>query len=172
MSGEPMATTPLDAAERDAATATVYESCLALNANRWDDFLSLCDPQTFCYRITNYSPEIKREQCWMDQDFAKLTKLFQLLPRHNSDRAHLARHATVYRVARGADCTVDATTAVAVYRTEWDAGDSHLLSGATSLYVVGRYVDRLRVQGGVALLLRRTMELDTRQVGIGSHHIL
>ena len=157
---------------RDAAIATVYETCMALNAGRWDDFLRLCDPADFRYRITNFSPEIKREQCWMDQGFENLTKLFQLLPKHNSDRAQLTRHATVYRIAAAPQGFIEVITQVAIYRTEWDAGDSHLQSGATSLYVVGKYVDRMRLAGGEALLACRTMELDTRQVGIGSHFIL
>lgn len=162
----------VDAGARAAATAVVYESCLALNESRWQEFLALCDPEVFRYRITNYSPEIRRVQCWMDQSVQNLAKLFQLLPKHNSDRAQLTRHATVYRVASAADGLLEASTQLAVYRTEWDAGDSHIESGATSLFVIGRYVDRLRLREADALLVQRTVELDTRQVGIGSHFML
>jgi len=31
----------------------VYKSCLLLNAERWNDFLGLCDPDAFRYRIEN-----------------------------------------------------------------------------------------------------------------------
>ena len=156
----------------DAAVDLVYDTCMALNDNQWDVFLSLCDPQSFRYRIKNYCPEIRKEQTWMDQDYQQLTHLFDLLPKHNSDRPKLTRHATVYRKRPGNDGELTVTSHLTVYRTEWDGGDSHLHSGATSLYVVGRYVDTIRIADNGFRLTGRVVDLDTRQVGIGSHFIL
>lgn len=156
----------------EAAVDLVYESCLALDSNQWDAFQALCDPQRFRYRIKNFCPEIRKEQTWMDQNHEQLRHLFELLPKHNSDRPKLTRHATVYRKRETGEDEWTLTSHLTVYRTEWDGGDSHLHSGITSLYVVGRYVDTVRFTGDGPRLTGRVVDLDTRQVGIGMHYIL
>jgi methanesulfonate monooxygenase subunit beta len=151
----------------------VFESCLHLNAGEWTSFLGLCDERSFSYSIVNFSPEIKKAQCWMKQDHAGLSKLLALLPKHNSDRAHLTRHVTPYAVRPLDELDeFESISHMTVYRTEWDAEDSHLQSGATTLYVIGKYIDRVRFEADRPLLRSRVVDLDTRQVGIGSHHIL
>jgi 3-phenylpropionate/cinnamic acid dioxygenase small subunit len=149
----------------------IYAGCMALNAENWKAFLETCDPKGFRYRITNYSPEIRREQCWMDRDFKGLKGILDLLPRHNSDHSPLTRHATVYRTALDEGSgEIHATTQVAIYRTQLDGMNSHFESGRTSLFAIGRYDDRLRVStDGRPRLAARTVVLDTRQVDIGSH---
>ena len=157
---------------RQQISALIYESCMALNAEHWHAFLALCDTESFRYRITNYSPEIRREQCWMDRDFAGLKSLIELLPKHNSDHSPLTRHGTVYRIGRDpASGDVLATTQVAIYRTQLDGCNSHFESGQTHLFAIGRYEDRIRParQGNAARLLSRNVVLDTRQIDIGSH---
>jgi len=156
---------------RQLVEEVVYESCLALNAEDWGTFLGLCDKETFRYRIVNYSPEIRREQCWMERDWKGLKSLLDLLPRHNSDHSPLTRHATVYRVkVDGTVGEADATTLLTIYRTELDGGNSHFDSGQTSLFAVGKYEDRIRLsKEDGPRLMRRTVRLDTRQIGIGSH---
>ena len=159
-----------DAAIQHRVDELVYESCLALNAEDWGTFLGWCEPERFRYRIVNFSPEIRREQCWMDRDWKGLKSLLDLLPKHNSDHSPLTRHATVYRVRVDADAgEAAATTMVAIYRTQLDGVNSHFESGQTALFAVGRYEDRIRIQGDQPRLLERTVRLDTRQVDIGSH---
>jgi len=162
--------TPLDPRTRQLVEEVVYESCLALNAEDWNAFLALCDRDAFRYRIVNYSPEIRREQCWMDRDWKGLKTLLDLLPRHNSDHSPLTRHATVYKTSVDPACgALDVVTQVAIYRTELDGGNSHFDSGRTTLFAVGKYEDRMRIEESGSRLLRRTVRLDTRQIGIGSH---
>ncbi|TXF09810.1 methanesulfonate monooxygenase [Pelomicrobium methylotrophicum] len=151
----------------------VYESCLRLNAEDWKGYLDLCDPDSFRYRIVNYSPEIRREQCWMDRDFKGLKALFDLLPKHNSDHSPLTRHATVYKVTFDESAgEASAITLLSIYRTQLDGVNSHFESGQTSLFAVGKYEDRIRLGNGTgpARLLGRTVRLDTRQLDIGSHY--
>ena len=151
----------------------IYESCLALNAEKWNDFLALCDETGFVYSIVNYSPEIRREQCWMERDYKGLKSMLDLLSRHNSDRSQLTRHATVYKVdfdAQGERAS--AVTLVSIYRTQLDGINSHMESGATSLFAVGRYLDEIDLRSGAPRLLARVVRLDTRQVDIGSHYPL
>ena len=110
----------------------------------------------------------------MRQDFDGITHLLALLPKHNSDHAQLTRHITPYQVRRITDepNTFEAISQLVIYRTEWDSDNSHLKSGATSLYVVGKYIDKIKVVADGFLLSSRVVDLDTRQVGTGSHMLL
>lgn len=166
-------TVAIDMERSQQVQGLVYESCLLLNEENWAGFLALCDPAKFRYRIVNFSPEIRREQCWMDRDYPGLKGVLDLLPRHNSDHSTLTRHATVYRVSPGTDeGEVAAISLFSLYRTQLDGVNSHFESGATSLFAVGRYEDRILVgaNGDPARLLSRTVRLDTRQIDIGSHY--
>jgi methanesulfonate monooxygenase subunit beta len=159
-----------DLETRQQVVELVYDGCIALNAEDWPGFLAACEPQGFRYRITNYSPEIRRTQCWMDRDFKGLKSIVDLLPKHNSDHSPMTRHATVYKVlVDPASGEVHARTQLAIYRTELDGSNSHFDSGRTQLWAIGRYEDRIRVGSGGARLLERNVVLDTRQIEIGSH---
>ena len=50
----------LDLMIKQTIEVCIYESCLALNSEDWEKFLSFCAKDKFNYRITNYSPEIKK----------------------------------------------------------------------------------------------------------------
>lgn len=150
----------------------VCESALHLNAGDYGRFLQMCDQKHFEYSIINFSPEIKKVQCWMKQNYSGLAKVLDLLPKHNSDHARLTRHVIPYRVTAKGNGAFEVVSQTAVYRTEWDAENSHLQSGATRLYVIGKYVDCVTLTDSGAQLTSRVVDLDTRQVGIGSHHIL
>lgn len=148
----------------------VYKSCLFMNDESWKDYLALCDSQSFRYRVTNYSPEIRREQVWADRDFKAMKASFDLLPRHNSDRSRLTRQVSVYTVDYD-DAAREASvvSALTIYRTQLDGVNSYVESGQTSLYAVGLYRDRIRLEDGAAKLVERTVQLDTRQLDVGSH---
>lgn len=152
--------------------ALVHETCLALNDENWGGFLDLCDPETFRYEIVNYSPEIRRHQIWMDRGYAELKRLLELLPRHNSDHSQLARHVTVYKIKNTEeDDSYAAVSLLTVYRTQLDGVNSPIESGLTSLYAVGKYIDRVAVDARGVRLQKRTVCLDTRQLDIGSHYL-
>lgn len=148
----------------------VYRSCDTLNDEAWSGFLELCDPEAFRYRVLTYSPEMRREQCWADRDFKTMKSSFDLLHRHNSDHSKLTRQAVVQQM------TYDETTqevtvrsSLAIYRTQVDGTMSYLESGQSALYAIGTYDDRIRIDADVPVLLERTVNLDTRQLDIGSH---
>ncbi len=149
----------------------IYESCLLLNEERWDDFLDLCDSETFRYVIGNYSPEIGKEQFWLDIDFAGMKHMFEMLPKHNTDHAQLTRQSTVYRLEYAPENEViTATTGFTIYRTHEDGGYAHLDGGSTCLYVVGQYIDRVALRPDGDKLTQRTVWTNTRQLDIGSHY--
>ena len=148
----------------------VYKSCLFMNDEAWKDYLSLCDPESFRYRVVNYSPEIRREQCWADRDFRSMKASFDLMPRHNSDRSKLTRHASIYTVdVDDEKREAKVVSALTVYRTQLDGTTSYIESGQTSLYVVGLYKDRISLKDDGPKLVERVVELDTRQLDVGTH---
>ncbi|HVL09307.1 MAG TPA: methanesulfonate monooxygenase [Burkholderiaceae bacterium] len=148
----------------------VYRSCDTLNNEIWKEFLDLCEAETFRYRILTYSPEIRREQCWADRDFNTMKSSFDLLHRHNSDHSKLTRQAVVQHVAYNeAAREVAVRSSLAIYRTQMDGTMSYLESGQSALYAIGTYVDRIRIENDTPLLLERVVNLDTRQLDVGSH---
>ena len=147
--------------QRYAIEELVYRSCLALDAQDYKTFLGLCDVD-FRYAITTYSPELRREQVWLDHDRAGMQTLFTNLPRHNSDHSPITRHATVYTVEIGNDSEADVVSALQVFRTQLDGG-------ATELFAVGRFHDTVKLDGAQPKLARRVVKLDTRQLGYGYH---
>jgi methanesulfonate monooxygenase small subunit len=149
-------------AARGAVEETIYRSALLLDERDFEGFLALCAPD-FRYTIEAYSPEIRRPMVWLDHDRGEMQLLFRNLPRHNSDHTPLTRHLTVYTVAvdeAGTEAT--AVSALQVFRTALDGG-------ATTLFAVGKIHDRLVIDQGEARLRQRTIKLDTRLLGIGSH---
>lgn len=149
-------------AARTMVAELVYRSCMALDARDFPAFLNLCDPQ-FHYRIGAFSPEIRREMTWLEHDMAGMQLLFKNLPKHNSDKALLSRHATVYTSEFSEDGKeANVVSGLQVYRTTLDGG-------ATELFAVGKMHDRIAISSEAATLLARHIKLDTRMFGIGFH---
>ncbi len=152
-------------AARATVEETIYRSALLLDAHDFEGYLSLCAPE-FRYSIEAYSPEIRRQMVWIDHAKPELELLFRTLPRHNSDHAPLSRHVTVYSVRLDEpNARAEAVSALQVFRTALDGGQ-------TALFAVGKIYDAVKLSqdGGLdGRLLRRTIKLDTRLLGIGSH---
>ena len=149
-------------ASRSDIEELVYRTCLLLDEQDFEGYLALCTAD-FRYGIRAYSPEIRRDMVWMDLDKPGLTTLFRNLPKHNSDRAPLSRHATVYTVATdAASGQASVVTALQVFRTDLDGG-------ATELFAVGKIHDTITLAEDRPLLRARAIRLDTRRLGIGTH---
>jgi methanesulfonate monooxygenase subunit beta len=153
-----------------AAQNVIYDANLLLNESEYGDWLTLCDAD-FTYRITAYSPEIRKLMAWLDHDRAGILNLVELLPRHQSDHSRITRHTTVYRIDTEepsaaadakADTIVHAVSSVAIYRTLLDGG-------TTTLFAIGNYHDRIRIYASAARFAARELRLETRQLGIGTH---
>jgi methanesulfonate monooxygenase small subunit len=146
--------------QRQQIEELVYRSCLALDDRDFKAFLDLCD-EGFRYKVTAYSPEIRKDMVWLDHDKRGMETLFTNLPRHNSDHSPLTRHATVYTVkVQGQEAEV--VSALQVFRTALDGG-------ATELYSVARLIDKVKLDGGTPKLASRVVRMETRQLGFGSH---
>lgn len=155
---------------KEQAQDIIYKSCLLMNEEAWDDFMGLCDPSAFRYRVVNYSPEMRREQTWADRDFKSMQSSFKFMPKHNSDHARLTRQATLYTIDYdSAKHEVKTVSGLSIFKTQLDGTNSHRESGMTSIYLVGTYEDVIRLGDAEAKLLSRVVRLDTRQLDIGSH---
>ena len=135
---------------------------------RFGGFLERSSPD-LRYRLVAYSPDLRREMTWLEHDRAGLAALVELLPRHHVDGAVWLRQAVLQTAHVEAPDRVRAVSALALYRTAVDVGDAHLDGGSSSLFAVGRYHDLYRQEDGRWRLLERTVRLDTRQLGVGSH---
>ena len=146
---------------RTKVAELVYRTCMKLDAVDLNGFLALCDAK-FHYLITAFSPEIKKEMTWLEHDLAGMQLLFKNLPKHNSDRSLLSRHATVYTIEFTDENNADVVSGLQVYRTT-------LNGGATELFAVGKIYDKVVLSEDGARLLERHIKLDTRMLGIGFH---
>ncbi len=147
---------------RTAISELVCETCMALDAKKFNDYLALCDP-AFHYAITAYSPEIRKEMVWLEHDKAGMQLLFNNLPKHNSDQSPLTRHVSIYTVKIDAEGTqAQVVSALQVFRTSLDGG-------ATELFAVGKLIDQVSLLDGAPKLLDRNVRLDTRMLGFGYH---
>lgn len=148
--------------DRTAVEELVYQSCLLLDDKNYKGYLDLCSEQ-FRYTITAHSPEIRKDMIWLDHDKAGMQTLLTQLPRHNSDRSPLTRHANVYTV--GFDQPQKEARVISVlqvFKTDLDGG-------ATALFAVGKYLDTVVFDGDKPRLAKRVVKLDTRMLGIGYH---
>jgi methanesulfonate monooxygenase small subunit len=147
---------------RHSIEELIYRSCMLLDVKDFAGFLELCDP-AFRYRITAYSPEIRKDMTWLEHDKAGMKLLFDNLPKHNSDKSPLTRHATVYTVGESAGAaTTQVVSALQVFKTTIDGG-------ATELFGIGKLYDTVKVDGERPVLLDRNVRLDTRMIGFGYH---
>jgi methanesulfonate monooxygenase small subunit len=153
----------------EAVKDAVYRSCLNLDEQKWADWLGQCD-EDFQYAIKAYSPEIRYDMTYLAGTRADLVSMTEMLPKHNTDRSPLSRHATVYTVELNDDATeATAVTSVAIYQTRLDGTSSHVDAGSTHLFVKAKYHDRLRIDNGQARFIERVTQLDTRRLDRGSH---
>jgi methanesulfonate monooxygenase subunit beta len=152
----------LSAASRVLVEELVYNAAMRMDEKDFAGYLALCDA-SYQYRITAYSPEIRKLMTWLEHDHKGMKLLFDNLPKHNSDQSMLSRHVTVYTVAfADGGKTADVVSGLQVYRTTNDGG-------ATTLFAVGKMRDKVSLGEDGARLLERTIKLDTRMLGIGFH---
>ena len=156
----------------EAVKDTIYRSCLLLDDEKWDGFLSLCD-EAFKYTIKAYSPEIRRDMIYFSGNKKELEVMTGILPMHNTDHSPLKRHATVYTVDVEKDGeNATAVTSLVVYQSMYDGINSHIDAGENHLFLIGKYIDKFRMDGDIARLIDREVRLDTRRLDKGSHYII
>jgi methanesulfonate monooxygenase small subunit len=158
---------------RAIAADLLFEAATLLDDRKWDAWLELTTPD-FNYRIGAYSPEIRKQMTWLEHDRKGLAALFALLGKHHTDHAQWLRQLTLAHVEQASRDVLHTVSQLVVFATSFDVGDVHVESGSTRVFAVGRYRDRLQRHPGTGrwLLADRYVQLDTRQIGIGTHNIL
>ena len=162
-----MSTNGINATE--AVKDTIYRSCLLLDDQKWSAWLDLCDDD-FTYAVKAFSPEINYDMTYLSGDRATIATLTEQLPKHNSDHSPMKRHVTVYTVDVDEKAkTATAVTSLVVYQNMLDGINSHIDSGESRLFLVGRYLDKFRLDGKAVKFTEREVRLDTRRLDKGSH---
>ena len=147
---------------RHAISELICNSCTTLDDKQFSAYLELCDP-AYNYKITAYSPEIRKDMTWLEQDKAGMQALFANLPKHNSDQSPLTRHVRVYTVKEDAAARqAQVVSALQVFKTSLDGG-------ATELFTVGKLHDLVSLTDAGPKLLAREVRLQTRMLGFGYH---
>lgn len=149
------------AASNDAIRELIYRSCRCLDAHDFEGYIGLCAPE-FSYRITLFSPELRKEMIWLNHDRERLAALLAMVPRHLVRLGSLQRNATVYTIERDdADRQAEVTSAFSVFNIDNE--------GRPSVFAVGHYHDTVDIATEKPLLVHRNARLASRDLGIGSH---
>ena len=154
---------------RQDVTETIYKASIYLDECNWKDWLKLCDKE-FYYSINAYSPEINKDMIYLDGNFEQMSSLTEMLPKHNTDHSPLLRHTVVYTVdIDKKNKTAETISSFALYQTQLDGINSHVLAGETNLFMVGKYKDKFSLKDESPLFVERTVQLDTRRLDKGTH---
>ncbi len=145
----------------EAVRELIAKSCVWLNGEQYERFLSLCSPD-FRYRLVAYSPEIRSEMIWMNYDWKGLSALFADLPTHlHVPLGSLYRHVSVYSIAADeGDAAANVESSVLIVHTNPD--------GVSKLFAAAQYFDVVSLTNDRPLLVSRTTRLETRDIGVGT----
>ncbi len=150
----------------------IYKACQNLDDQQWDDWLDQCD-DNFEYKVTTYSPEVRKDLTYLRLDYKELKPYFALLPKHNSDHSPIRRHATVYSVTVAEDeKSAEAVTSFLVTQEMFDGINAPLDSGENRLYLVGKYNDKFKIDGDKVTFTEREARVFTRRLDKGSHWVI
>ena len=148
---------------------TIYRATILLDDQQWEQWLDLCDPE-FDYAIKAFSPEINVDMTYLQGNKKDLTTMVKLLPKHNTDHSPLRRHTSVYTVDVADDGkSATAVSSFVIYLNLLDGINSHVDSGESRLFLVGKYHDTLKLENGHARFLKREVRIDNRRLDKGSH---
>jgi methanesulfonate monooxygenase small subunit len=146
--------------DREAVRELICRSCLLLDEERFVEYLDLC-ADDFRYRVTAFSPELRKDMVWLELNRAALKDMFDMLPEHVKPEGTFARHVNVCAIqANEGPTLVDVVSSLAVYFTD--------LQGATRVLAIGRYRDSIDTSRNEPRLRTREVRLDTRALGAGT----
>lgn len=147
----------------------IYESAIALDEQNWADWFKYCD-DSFFYSITSFSPEIKKDMTYFSATKEELIGLMEMLPKHNTDHSPLHRHTSVYTINIADDeASAKVVSSVIIYQNMLDGINSHIDSGESRLFAMGKYYDEFKVIDHELKFLNRELKLDNRRLDKGSH---
>ena len=138
----------------------VYRSCQLLDEESFSDYLSLYDAEKTRYRVTAYSPELRKDMVWLDHRRDELEIMLKMIPEHIRMPGKFFRQATVYSVEREEDIARVVTSLVLFHIDQH--GQLNPLSAA-------RYHDQIRIRRDSLAIALREVRTDSRIFGAGIH---
>jgi methanesulfonate monooxygenase subunit beta len=151
---------PQEASIRDQIWDLVARSCIYLDRDAFTDYLALLD--TGCkYAITAYSPDIRKDMTYLSLDKEELANLLSNIGNHIHLPGRFFRQAALYSV-EAKNGYFDALSYVTVFHTNPD--------GVSSVFCVARYLDQVVLGSQGAILMARTVSMETRDIGAGCHY--
>ena len=147
----------------------IYESAIALDEQNWAGWFEHCD-DSFFYSITSFSPEINKDMIYFSATKEELIGLMEMLPKHNTDHSPLHRHTSIYTVEiSDPGDRAFVVSSVVIYQNMLDGINSHIDSGESRLFAMGKYYDDFKIIGDELKFLKRELKLDNRRLDKGSH---
>ena len=145
--------------DREAIRELVQRTALLLDEEKFDQWLELFDGAG-TYELNAYSPEIRRWMSWWQSDRPALEKMLKELDQHVRDPAR-RRHVVSPAVVALDGERANGVSQFALYRTTPE--------GQSSLYMVGRYEDRLVRRSGSWFYAAHKVITDTRMLEAFTH---
>jgi hypothetical protein len=137
----------------------VAKSCVYLDRESYPDYLRLLDDD-YEYTIRCYSPDLRKDMIHLKVNKGELTDLVENIHNHIRLSGSLFRQASLYALEQR-DGLYEAMSYVSVTHTDLD--------GASKVFCVGRYFDRIAVGDDGARLKSREFRMETRDIGPGCH---
>ncbi|MGQ0651416.1 MAG: aromatic-ring-hydroxylating dioxygenase subunit beta [Betaproteobacteria bacterium] len=145
--------------DREAIADLVQRTAFLLDEERLADWCGLFDAAG-TYELAAYSTELRKWMTWWHADRPTLEKTLKEVPQHVRDPAR-RRHVVGAPLVEIAGDEAKATAQFAIFRTTPE--------GQSSLYLVGRYDDRLVKRGGAWLYAAHKAIADTRMLDAFTH---
>jgi salicylate 5-hydroxylase small subunit len=143
----------------EAACLLVQRTAMLLDDEKFDDWLALFVSQGM-YELAAYSTEIRRWMTWQLSDRQTLEKMLKDVDEHVRDPARRLHVVSVPLVELD-DNQGRLTSHFSLFRTTPD--------GQSSLYMVGRYQDRIVRRAGTWLYAEHKVVVDTRMLDSFTH---
>lgn len=142
-------------------SAVIHRSCLFLDEERYKEYLALWSPGGQ-YRITSYSPDIRKELVLLDLNRDDYGHLLSNIRNHEHMPGTFSRHLSVQLLDNEGEAgKTHVTSSILVIHTDPE--------GVSRVFAAGRYLDIFTIDGDEPLIELREVRLSTRQFGPGSH---
>lgn len=143
----------------EAARELVQRTAMLLDDEKFDDWLALFDTDG-TYELSAYSTEIRRWMTWQLSDREALGRMLKDVDEHVRDPAQ-RRHIVGVPILELDGDHGRATSHFSLFRTSPE--------GQSSLYMVGRYEDRLVKRSGAWRYASHKVIVDTRMLDSFTH---
>lgn len=149
----------IDTYSYESVSKLMHAHSQALESEDFDLHLRMLTDD-FRYRVSAYSPELRKEMVWLDHGSEDYRNMIRMLRQHVRVPGRFFRQVVVNAIKQQDD-KVGVTSSFVVVYTNPD--------GESKLFAVGRYHDQLAMIDNDLRLASREVRLETRDLGPGMH---